>query len=138
MKKEERVLFYLFSDSSKLAAIREVLDRLQIRSQVLPEAAYQQKVGYLLGMKGFALVKGREDDFSFPHEVMIFHNIKNRRLDAVLAAFRAAGIAPVRFKAVVTPFNMLWTLRRLCETMQKEHAAMVTGKDISKDEQNEE
>ena len=72
MKKEERVLFYQFSDSSKLAAIREVLDRLQIRSQVLPEAAYQQKVGYLLGMKGFALVKGREDDFSFPHEVMIY------------------------------------------------------------------
>ena len=31
----------------------------------------------------------------------------------------------IRFKAVVTPFNTLWTLRRLCETMQREHGAMI-------------
>ena len=31
----------------------------------------------------------------------------------------------VKFKSVVTPFNTLCTLRRLCETMQKEHAAML-------------
>ena len=134
-KKDEQVLFYQFSDMDKLTAIREVLDKLHIRSQLVPEAGYRQKVGYLLGLKGFSAVQPQDDDdFVFPHEVMILHNIKNKRLDMVLTAMGEAKIPPVRFKAVVTPFNTLWTLRRLCETMQKEHAAMVTGKDDKKDE----
>ena len=40
-----------------------------------------------------------------------------------------AGVPKVRFKSVVTPFNTLWTLRRLCETMQKEHAALLEQED---------
>ncbi len=135
IKREEQVLFYQFNDQEKLTSLRGILEKLHIHSQLLPEAAYRQKVGYLLGMKGFSAVRQTEDDdFVFPHEVMILHNIKNKRLDMVLAAMREAKIPPVRFKAVVTPFNTLWTLRRLCETMQKEHAAMVIGKDDKKDE----
>jgi hypothetical protein len=42
-----------------------------------------------------------------------------------LLALKEGGVPPVKFKSVVTPFNTLWTLRRLCETMQKEHAAML-------------
>ena len=66
-----------------------------------------------------------EDDFVFPHEVMVLQNIRNKRLDEVLLALKEAGVPHIRFKAVVTPFNTLWTLRRLCETMQREHGAMI-------------
>ncbi len=134
-KAEEKVLLYHFADEEKLQAMREVLRRLQISSLVLPEDAWRQKVGYLLGIRGFAETPSSKeaDDFVFPHEVMLLSNIKNKRLDQVLQAFRAQGISSVRFKAVVTPFNTLWTLRRLCETMQKEHAAMLE-KDEKKNE----
>ena len=73
----------------------------------------------------------KEDGFVFPQEVMIFYNIKGKRLDQVLLALKNADIVHVKFKAVVTPFNMLWTLRRLCETLQREHAATVNKEDIS-------
>ena len=124
-KTEEKVLLYQFDDA-KLQSIREVLRKLQIKSECLPEDAWRQKVGYLLGIRGFAAA-GKSDEpeeFVFPHEVLVFFNIKNKRLDQVLAAFREAGIPHIKFKAVVTPFNTLWNLRRLCESMQKEHAAM--------------
>lgn len=124
MKQQEQVLFYQFRDEEKLNLSRKVLNRLGISSQVLPEDAWREKVGYLLGMKGFKKAGASQEDdaFVFPHEVMILQNIRNKRLDEVLLALQEAGVSPVRFKSVVTPFNTLWTLRRLCETMQKEHA----------------
>lgn len=134
-KTEEKVLLYQFADA-ELTSVREVLRKLQIKSECLPEDAWRQKVGYLLGIKGFAAA-GKSDeleDFVFPHEVLVFSNIKNKRLDQVLAAFREAGIPHIKFKAVVTPFNTFWTLRRLCETMQKEHAAM--AEQASKEDQS--
>ena len=127
-KAEEKVLLYQFIDEEKLQAIRKVLQYLQIKSEILPEDAWRDKVGYLLGIKGFSAASRKEEteEFAFPHEVAVFFNIKHKRLDQVLQAFHEAGIAHIKFKAVVTPFNTLWTLRRLCETMQKEHAAMVS------------
>ena len=59
------------------------------------------------------------------HEAAVFHNIKGKRLDQVLQALKDAGIAHIKFKAVTTPFNLHWTLARLCRTMHKEHAYMM-------------
>lgn len=125
MNKQEQVLLYGFLDMEKLEKIQKILHRLNIRTRVLPEEAWCQKVGYLLGMKGFKEAVFEDDGFVFPHEVMVMQNIRNKRLDQVLLALKEGGVPPVKFKSVVTPFNTLWTLRRLCETMQKEHAAML-------------
>ena len=127
MKKQEQVLFYQFQDEEKLAIACKTLHKLGISTKILPAEAWREKVGYLLGAKGFQPAKVKaEDDFVFPHEVMVLQNIRNKRLDEVLLALKDAGVPHIRFKAVVTPFNTLWTLRRLCETMQKEHGAMAT------------
>ena len=125
-------MLYHFQDEEKLNSIQTLLTKMNIAFEVLPDDAYVQKVGYLLGSRGFNQTKAiEEDDFIFPFEVMILFNIKNKRLSQVLNEFRQAGIPSIRFKAIVTPFNMFWSLRRLCETMQKEHAAM-----INKDEES--
>ena len=50
-------------------------------------------------------------------------------------AWKEAGLSPVLYKAVVTPFNTLWTLKRLCQTMEKEHGAVT--KSISEHEEQE-
>ena len=133
MKREELVLFYQFRDDEKLALAQKTLHRLGIHTKVLPEEAWREKIGYLLGLKGFraANPEDYEDDpFVFPHEVMVLQHIRNKRLD---------GVPPVHYKSVVTPFNTLWTLRRLCETMQKEHAAMIEMEEAKekKDKKNE-
>jgi hypothetical protein len=125
MNKQEQVLLYGFLDMEKLEKIQKILHRLNIRTRVLPEEAWCQKVGYLLGMKGFKEAVFEDDGFVFPHEVMVMQNIRHKRLDQVLLALKEGGVPHIKFKSVVTPFNTLWTLRRLCETMQKEHAAML-------------
>ena len=128
MKRQEQVLFYQFRDDEKLALACKTLHKMGIVTKILQPEAWREKVGYLLGAKGFQPAKVKdEDNFVFPHEVMVLQNIRNKRLDEVLLALKEAGVPHIRFKAVVTPFNTLWTLRRLCETMQKEHGALANG-----------
>ena len=52
MKREELVLFYQFRDDEKLALAQKTLHRLGIHTKVLPEEAWREKIGYLLGLKG--------------------------------------------------------------------------------------
>lgn len=138
MKKQEHVLLYGFVDMERLAAARKILHRMGIKTTVLPEEAWCEKIGFLLGMKGFKAVDSCDDDgFVFPHEVMVLQNIRNKRLDQVLAALKDGGVPNIKFKSVVTPFNTLWTLRRLCETMQKEHVLMLEQEEAKADKEEE-
>ncbi len=126
-KAAEKVLCYHF-DEETLEAVRAVMRKLGVECRALPEENWREKVGFLLGMKGFAPASQDDaPDFDFPEPVMEIDHIKGKRLDQVLAAMKSAGVPPIRYKAVVTPFNTLWTLRRLCETMKKEHAYMTEG-----------
>ncbi len=123
-KTKELVLLYQFHDEDRRRSIQRILSSLNIPCRVLPADSWKQRVGQLLGGKTFQSADASDESFDFPHEVMILSQIKGKRLDQVLKAMKDAEVAPVRYKAVVTPFNTLWTLRRLCETMQKEHAYM--------------
>ena len=133
MKRKEQALLYGFNDEERIAAVRRALDKLGIAAHVLPPEAHHQKVGYLIGSKGFRLTPEDEDeaDFVFPHEVLLLDKVKGKRLDEVLEKLAAAVQPPIRYKTVVTPFNTFWTLRRLCETMQKEHAYLAE-RDVAK------
>jgi len=123
-KQEESVLLYQFSDEAALA-IQEVLRKLRISASVLEPGAWHQRIGFLFALKGFKPGTSEEEAFDFPYEAAVFHNIKGKRLDQVLQALKDAGIAHIKFKAVTTPFNLHWTLARLCRTMHKEHAYMM-------------
>ncbi|MBP3690637.1 MAG: DUF3783 domain-containing protein [Schwartzia sp.] len=125
-KAAEKVLCYRF-DAEMFEAVRAVMRKLGVECRALPEESWREKVGFLLGLRGFK--PAPQDDateFDFPEPVMVIDHIKGKRLDQLLAAMKEAEIPPIRYKAVVTPFNTLWTLRRLCETMKKEHAYMMT------------
>jgi len=135
-KHKEQVLFYGFKDEAKLGQAQQSLRRLQIPSRVVPTEQWYEKVGYLLGMPGFRTTPPVEDDgFVFPYEVMIMQGIRGKRLDTVLAQLQKDGVPHIAYKSVVTPFNTLWTLRRLCETMQKEHAYMAEQAEQKKQEE---
>ncbi|MBR1760390.1 MAG: DUF3783 domain-containing protein [Schwartzia sp.] len=127
-KATEKALFYRFGNTEKLDAARAALRGLGIECRVLPDGSWREKVGFLLGLRGFQPAPSEEaQEFDFPGEVLLLYNIKGKRLDHVLETLKGKGVSPIRYKAVVTPFNILWTLRRLCETMKKEHAYMMEG-----------
>lgn len=138
MKQKQQVLFYGFQNEEKREKAEHALHSLGIATRVLPEDAWHEKVGYLLGMKGFRASKRDEEEmFSFPHEVMILQNVRGKRLDEVLARLKEYGVEHIPYKSVVTPFNTLWTLKRLCETMQKEHAYMADQEEKKAKKQGE-
>lgn len=128
-KPAEIVLCYHFNDGEKFETARAALRKLNIECRALPEESWREKVGFLLGMGGFLPAPSTQEgeDFCFPDEVMVLGQMKGKRLDQVLAALKAAGVSPIRYKAVATPYNLHWTLRRLCETMKKEHEYMTKG-----------
>ena len=136
-KSKEQVLCYRFTDGEKLRRIEAALRGLGIPCRVLPDESHIEKVGYLLGRGGF-FKSSAEDAAPWEgiEEVMLIDGIKGKRLDSVLSALKSAG-ASVPYKAVITPYNTLWTLRRLCETMEKEHGYMAEMTKGAKDDDGE-
>ena len=122
MKKEERVLLYQFPEEQIVTA-HDALRALGIRVQILPADAWREKVGYLLGYKGYKAALPQEDTyFDFSHRLLLLEHIQGKRLTKVLLALEEAGIPRITYKSAITPYNTLWTLRYLCEHMAKEHA----------------
>ena len=129
MKKEERVLLYQFPDD-QIRTAQDVFRTLGIRIQILPADAWREKVGYLLGHKGFKATQIQEEqEFSFSHRLILLENIRGKRLTKVLMAMEEAGIPHITYKSTITPYNTLWTLRYLCEHIAKEHAVSVEDRE---------
>lgn len=126
----EKIFLFQCENEDVRLRYQNVCRSLNIPLQFLPPNAGKEKIGYLIGRKGFqpATADDREEEFDFLHEVMLFQNIKNKRLDEVLAAFRKENLPHIRYKAVITAFNTLWTLQRLCRTMEREHREILLRK----------
>ena len=122
---KERVLLYQFP-ADQAALITGALRPMGVDVQILSPDAWREKVGYLLGRKGFLKQAAQEGGaFSFPHRVMLLDAVKGKRLTQVLRAVEDAGVPHITYKSSITPYNTLWTLRYLCEHMAKEHGGGV-------------
>ena len=122
---KERVLLYQFP-ADQAALITGALRPMGVDVQILSPDAWCEKVGYLLGRKGFLKHAAQEGGaFSFPHRVMLLDAVKGRRLTQVLRAVEDAGVPHITYKSSITPYNTLWTLRYLCEHIAKEHGSGV-------------
>ena len=56
-------------------------------------------------------------------EVILFNGFNDESLQSFLAAYRKSGIEKVALKAVVTPYNITWTLYDLIEHLKEESAS---------------
>lgn len=122
---KERVLLYQFP-ADQAALITGALRPMGVDVQILSPDAWREKVGYLLGCKGFLKHAAQEGGaFSFPHRVILLDAVKGKRLTQVLRAVEDAGVPHITYKSSITPYNTLWTLRYLCEHMAKEHGGGV-------------
>lgn len=123
MNKDEIIIFYGFKKDENFDKIIEVLKQIRVRVKILKNEDYNEKLGYLLGAKGFNKSSEILEDFC-ENELMIFQNIKGKRLDFVLDKLRENNCEIPKYKAIVTPFNIHWTLKKLYEQMKKEHGAL--------------
>lgn len=57
-------------------------------------------------------------------EVMIFQGFDETDLKSFLSEYKNAGIEKVALKAMVTPFNIVWTLYDLIEHLKEENARL--------------
>lgn len=122
---KECVLLYQFP-ADQAALITGALRPMGVDVQILSPDAWCEKVGYLLGRKGFLKHAAQEGGaFSFPHRVMLLDAVKGKRLTQVLRAVEDADVPHITYKSSITPYNTLWTLRYLCEHMAKEHGGGV-------------
>ena len=125
MKKvEELVLLYHFTDEEKESKIKRVLKQMKIRTKNISEEMMSQKVGYLVEMPSFKETISEEPAPPFDQEVMVIQGIQNKRMNEILADFKAENIEKIALKAIVTPYNMFWSFSRLCKTIEKDHLAI--------------
>ena len=60
----------------------------------------------------------------FLPEIMLFQGLADKEVHQFLEMYRAEGIPAVDLKAVVTPWNLTWTLYELAEHLKEEHRSM--------------
>ena len=60
----------------------------------------------------------------FLPEMIIFQGLTDKEVHQFLEAYRAEGLPTVDLKAVVTPWNLTWTLYELAEHLKEEHRSM--------------
>ena len=116
MNKDEVTLLYGFKDEERLSQIIYALSEIHIKTKILKDSDYNEKLGFLLGLKGFKQSNNTEEIFS-GEEIMIFQNIKGKRLDSALEKFKESGLTITKNKAIVTPFNVHWTIKKIHEKM---------------------
>ena len=89
----------------------------------IPVKDYNQKLGYLAGVKGFSREKAVYDVTPFPTEMLVFSGMDPNQVDAFLAEYKKTGLPVIGLKAVVTPHNVFWTATELFRELMKEHLA---------------
>ncbi|MGN0345904.1 MAG: DUF3783 domain-containing protein [Lachnospiraceae bacterium] len=112
MENEKILLFSV--NVIKTQQIAKVCDKLGISLQSVPEGDKQYTLGYLAGIPGIARYPKKKvmPSPSNP-EMMVFSGLTNQRLDLFLQEMKTASVATIRLKAVMTPFNIIWSAHQL-------------------------
>lgn len=109
----------------KEKAFLEICKELKIPVKKLEDADVCKSVGALVGNS--AVFSGTQEripkGYELP-EVLIFHGLEEQALDRFLARYKERGLAPISLKAIVTPFNISWSLYQLIRELQREEGEL--------------
>lgn len=125
-----KLLMYYTKDIKKSEQIADLCKRLQIHTRKLNPSDVNVEMGKLAGIKinvGNTEQKKVPENYDMP-DVMIFSGISDGVLDEFLDAYRQDKISPTPLKAVLTPYNISWTLYGLISELQRERIAVMFGK----------
>lgn len=110
------------------AAVRRaaLLQKIRLRAAAPEQAG--QKLGFLLGRKGYEPVDS-EAAAAVPDPILVLDGFTGARMDALLRSLAKTGVPRTVFKAVVTAANVDWTLYALWQELKQERAALERGEE---------
>lgn len=105
----------------KIKVVRSIAQKNRIQIKEISRKDYNQKLGALAGIQGFAKEKVIYNSPDFPLEMIVFSGIDSAQIDTFLADYKQTGAQPVPLKAIITPQNIFWTVETLFKELWKEH-----------------
>ena len=105
----------------KIKVVRSIAQKNRIQIKEISRKDYNQKLGSLAGIQGFAKEKVIYNGPDFPLEMIVFSGIDSAQIDTFLADYKQTGAQPVPLKAIITPQNIFWTVETLFKELWKEH-----------------
>lgn len=105
----------------KTKVVRSIAQKNRIQIKEISRKDYNQKLGALAGIQGFAKEKVIYNGPDFPLEMIVFSGIDSAQMDTFLADYKQTGAQPVPLKAIITPQNIFWTVETLFKELWKEH-----------------
>lgn len=132
-KINNKLIMLFTKDVDKFKQIINLCMRLDIRTRKIKPSDINLEIGSLAGIKTSGAKKTVNKapiGYEMP-EVMIFSGISNESLDIFLEEYKKAGITPIALKAVLTPYNVKWSLYELIAELQRERIQMMFGKELN-------
>ena len=123
MKQNGAVYFYNLN-SAKGRQIRMLCLTLGLKIRVVDKTQYNETIGAIAGVPGYALMGEPFEGEAFDEEMLIFKGFSERMLDSFLQGFRKMKIQPVALKAVLTEANCGWNSIQLHDELVREHTSM--------------
>ena len=105
----------------KIKVVRSIAQKNRIQIKEISRKDYNQKLGALAGIQGFAKEKVIYNGPDFPLEMIVFSGIDSAQIDTFLADYKQTGAQPVPLKAIITPQNIFWTVETLFKEFWKVH-----------------
>ena len=105
----------------KIKVVRSIAQKNRIQIKEISRKDYNQKLGSLAGIQGFAKEKVIYNGPDFPLEMIVFSGIDTAQIDTFLADYKQTGAQPVPLKAIINPQNIFWTVEALFKELWKEH-----------------
>lgn len=105
----------------KIKVVRSIAQKNRIQIKEISRKDYNQNLGALAGIQGFAKEKVIYNGPDFPLEMIVFSGIDSAQIDTFLADYKQTGAQPVPLKAIITPQNIFWTVETLFKELWKEH-----------------
>lgn len=131
MGKSQFIIYYT-EDKEKERQMIRLCEQLQIKTKRLSWTDINAPVGQLIGIKtNEAKINGIPGNvkaamgYKIP-EIMIFSGLSSEKLDEFLAEYKAAGILPIALKAVITPYNIAWTVYQLIQELMRERMEILS------------
>jgi len=115
-----KTIFIHITNTNKLNSIKDLCSKLGIQIETIGNKD--------LGRSILSIISGDEKlpakidiplMYNMP-DVMIFRGFDETELKSFLSEYKNAGIEKVALKAMVTPYNVVWTLYYLIEHLKEE------------------
>lgn len=121
---KETILIFNIPEKDRRLKLEMALFPLHVRIRYAADEDCGQKLGYLAGLKE---IPAREETYEgpgVPETMLVFAFFDDNKLNQTLSAIRRSGLAPIPYKAVLTPTNADWTPLECFAEIKEEHEVM--------------